>query len=208
MFSQKDKCNIILTYCKKYITLVLLKFIGEIQEVFIMGFLFWIITALLIAGLFVYLASVRTRRLLPQIELADGGWTLLVVVFLTVTAAGLVAWHGPQVWWDSDPVRLTVTLTLIAALLAYLGFTIGIRALEARDNGSFDERDSTILGRSCAGVGGAMMTILVVWMIVLTETYNATGLIPSYFLYLIFWSAVMTNVIASIAGILLAYRRS
>ena len=185
-----------------------------------MGFLVWIIAALLVAGLFVYLASVRTRRFLPPIELAAGEqlpatplqryarWTLLVVTLLTATAAGLVAWHGPQAWWDSDPVRLTVTLILIAALLAYLGFTIGIRTLENRDDGSFDERDSTILGRSCAGVGGAMMTILVVWMIVLTETYHATRMVPSYFLYLIFWSAVMTNVIASIAGILLAYRRS
>lgn len=185
-----------------------------------MGFLYWIIAALLVAGLFVYLASVRTRRLLPPIELTAGEelpgtplqryarWTLLVVTMLTAAAAGLVAWHGPQAWWDSDPVRLTVTLILIAALLAYLGFTIVIRTLENRDDGSFDERDSIILGRSCAGVGGAMMTMLVVWMIVLTETYQATRMVPSYFLYLIFWSAVMTNVIASIAGILLAYRRS
>jgi len=185
-----------------------------------MGFLHWIIAALLIAGLFVYLAAVRTRRLLPPIELAPGEklpatplqryarWTLLIAVLLTGTAAGLVAWHGPQVWWDSDPVRLTFTFILIAALLAYLVFTIGIRALETRDDGSFDERDSTILGRSCAGVGGAMMTILVVWMITLTETYHETRLVPTYFLYLIFWSAVMTNVIASVAGILLAYRRS
>lgn len=185
-----------------------------------MGFILWIIAALLIAALFVYLASVQTRRLLPPIELPEGEklpgtplqryarWTLLVIVLLTVTAAGLVAWQGPQVWWDSDPVRLTVTFTLIAALLAYLAFTMRVRALEAREDGSFDERDSTILGRSCAGVGGAMMTVLAVWMIALTETYQATHMVPSYFLYLIFWSAVMTNVIASIAGILLAYQRS
>ena len=184
-----------------------------------MGFILWIIAAMLIAALFVYLASVRTRRLLPPIELPIGEklpgtplqiyarWSLLVVVLLTVVAAGLVAWQGPEVWWDSDPVRLTVTFILITALLAYLVFTMRVRALEKRDDGLFDERDNIILGRSCAGVGGAMMTVLAVWMIALTEAYQATHLVPTYFLYLIFWTAVMTNVIASITGILLAYRR-
>ena len=53
-----------------------------------------------------------------------------------------------------------------------------------------------------------MMTVMAAWMIALTEAYLATQLVPSYYLYLVFWSLVMTNVIASIAGILLAYRRS
>jgi len=185
-----------------------------------MGFILWIIAALLIAGILVYVASLRTRRLLPELELPDGeklpktplqryaGRVLLAVVLLTSVAAGLLIYHGPQVWWDSDPVRLTVTFVLIAALVAYLIFTLLIRSLEARDDGSFDERDSIILGRSYAGVGGAMMTVVALWMVALIEAYHDTHLVPSYYLYLIFWSCVMTNVIASIAGILLAYRRN
>ncbi len=184
-----------------------------------MGFLLWVVAGLLIAGLLVFSASLRTRRLLPQIELPAGetlpktplqqraGWTLLVLVLLTATAAGIVAFFGPQVWWDSDPVRLTVTFVLLTALAAYLVFFLGIRAMESRDDGSLDERDQFILGRSSSGVGGAMMMVVTVWMIALTEAFIDTRLIPSYFLYLIFWSCVMTNVIASIAGILLAYRR-
>jgi len=190
------------------------------QEVTTMGAILWITVGLLIAGILVYLASVRTRRLLPEIELPPGeklprtplqrlaGWTLLVVVLLTGVATSLVTWHGPQVWWDNDPIRLTVTFVLIAALVVYFIFTLRIRTLQARSDGSFDERDSTILGRSYAGVGGAMMGIVAVWMIALTEAFNETHLIPSYFLHLIFWSCVMTNVIASIAGILLAYRQN
>lgn len=185
-----------------------------------MGAILWITVGLLIAGILVYLASVRTRRLLPEIELSPGeklprtplqrlaGWTLLVVVLLTGVATSLVTWHGPQVWWDNDPIRLTVTFLLIAALVVYFIFTLRIRTLKSRSDGSFDERDSTILGRSYAGVGGAMMGIVAVWMIALTESFNETHLIPSYFLYLVFWSCVMTNVIASIAGILLAYRQN
>ena len=53
-----------------------------------------------------------------------------------------------------------------------------------------------------------MMVIIAVWMVALVETHVETRLIPSYFLYLIFWSCVMTNVIASLAGILLSYRRT
>ena len=185
-----------------------------------MGFILWIVAGLLVAGIFVFAASLRTRRLLPPVELPPGeklpktpmqrlaGWTLLIVILLTAAAAAMVAYHGPQVWWDSDPVRLTVTFLEIAALFVYLAFTMGLRSLEARVDGSFDERDTAILARASAGVGGAMMVITAVWMIVLTESYRDTRLIPSYYLYLIFWSVVLTNVIASIAGILLAYRRN
>ena len=53
-----------------------------------------------------------------------------------------------------------------------------------------------------------MMVVLAAWMVGLIEAHIETRLVPTYFLYLIFWSCVMTNVIASLAGILLAYRRS
>jgi hypothetical protein len=54
----------------------------------------------------------------------------------------------------------------------------------------------------------AMMVVIAVWMMALIETHVETRLIPSYFLHLVFWSCVMTNVIASLAGILLACRRA
>ena len=85
---------------------------------------------------------------------------------------------------------------------------ISIRALEEAGDGRFDERDGLIMARSCAGVGGAMMVVMAAWMIGLTEAHIETRLVPTYYLYLVFWSLVLTNVIASLAGILLAYRRS
>jgi len=184
-----------------------------------MGFLFWIVVGLLIVSIVVYLSSLRTRRRLPVIELPEGeslpitplqrysGLTLITVATFSAIAAAIVIYHGPQVWWDNDSVRLTVTFLLLAGLVAYLIFIITISAMEKRGDGSFDERDSSILASSYAGVGGAMMTVIAIWMVALTETFHDTGLVPTYFLYLIFWSCVMTNVIASIAGILLAYRR-
>jgi len=180
----------------------------------------WLVGAILLAGIIVFISSVATRRKLPPVELADGeslpktalqkraAWTLIAVAALTAIAAGCVVFFGPQVWWDDDSVRLTVTFLLLAGLVIYLFFTIGVRSLEQRGEGAFDERDSLIMSRSCAGVGGAMMVVIAVWMMALTETHIETHLIPSYYLYLMFWSCVMTNVIASLAGILLAYRQA
>jgi hypothetical protein len=100
-----------------------------------MGFILWIAAGLLIAGILVYLAALRTRRRLPKIDLPRGeklprtllqryaSWTLFVVVLLTGVAGGMVVWYGPRVWWDNDPVRLAFTFVLIASvagiLLAY-----------------------------------------------------------------------------------------
>jgi Ca2+/Na+ antiporter len=185
-----------------------------------MNIIIWVITALLIAAVVVFIASRQTRRLLPAIELPDGESlpatraqtyarrTLLAISLLTVLAFGIVIHHGAQVWWDNDTVRLTFTFLLLAALLVYLWFSLALKSLENRDDGSFDERDSIIIGRSCSGVCAAMMVVIAAWMIALTETFQATHLVPTYYLYLLFWSCVMTNVIASTAGILLAYRKS
>lgn len=180
----------------------------------------WIIIALLVAGAVVFAASLKTRRTLPKLELPEGdsmprtplqkkaARSLLAVIVLTAAAAACIVWFGPQAWWDNDAVRHPVTAFMLGGLLVFLFFTMEARALEAREDGSFDERDAAILNRSCAGVGGAMMVVIAAWMVGLIETHIETRLIPSYFLYLMFWSLVMTNVIASLAGILLAYRRS
>ena len=135
----------------------------------------WIILALLIAGALIYASSLKTRRSLPPLEMSDGeafpktivqkraSRALLIVIMLVAIAAGCLAWFGPQVWWDSDAVRHPVTALLLGGLIVYMFFVRGVRALELRDDGSFDERDAAVLNRSCAGVGGAMMVVLAAW---------------------------------------------
>lgn len=185
-----------------------------------MAFILWSILALLLAGLLVFVASLGTRRRLPELELPEGETlpptrvqrsarrAVLAVGALTASAAAIVAWQGVQTWWDSDPVRLTVTFLLLAALLVHLVFLATTKRVAGTDDGSVDERDLLILDRSHAGVGGAMLVVIAVWMVALTESHHDTGMMPTYFLYLVFWSIVMTNVLAYLAGVLLAYRRS
>lgn len=183
-----------------------------------MDFFIWTVITLAIISILLYVVAVRRRsgagsgsppgEELPRTHLQRyAKWTLVEVAFLTLLAAGIVLVHGPEVWWENDRVRLTVTLVLLTALAAYLVFYLGIRRLRERSESLFDERDEAILNRSGARAGGAMMVVMAAWMIGLVEGHQATGLVPSYFLYLVFWSLVMTNVIASLAGILLAYRQ-
>lgn len=184
-----------------------------------MASILWIVIALAIVAVLVSLAARRTRQLLPDIELPPGeemprapvqrlaARSLLAVIALVGLAAAVIIYNGPETWWNDDVVRLSVTAVLLGALCVLLFFSLRVRALQLRDDGAFDERDSVILSRACAGVGGALMTVTVIWMIALTEAYHDTHLVPTYWLNLWFWSVVMTNVVASLAGIVLAYRR-
>jgi hypothetical protein len=189
-------------------------------EVDTVGFIVWIVIALAVVSIGLYVFTVRHRARPPAPDLPPGeelptthlqryaGWTLLEVGFLAALAAAIVVFHGPEAWWSRDSVRLTVTAILLVALGMYAVFYLAIRRLEAQGEALFDERDRVILNRSGVGAGGAMMGVMVVWMVALVEAYNDSGLVPSYYLYLIFWSLVMTNVIASLASVLLAYRRA
>ena len=78
----------------------------------------------------------------------------------------------------------------------------------ARDDGPLDERDRVILAAAPAGQAPAMIVTLAAWTIALTETYRSTQLIPSVFLYLIFWSLLMVSVLGLLAGVVMGYRRS
>ena len=185
-----------------------------------MGYLVWIVIALLFVAVLVVLAARRTRQLLPDLPLPPGELlppapvqrlakgALWVIAALVAAAVAVIVVYGPQAWRDSDPVRWTVTGLMLAALLVLLWFNLRVKALRERDDGSFDERDDIILARACGGVGGAMMGVTAVWMIALIESHRATGLVPSYWLHLLFWSLVMTNVLASMGGIVLSYRRA
>ena len=65
-----------------------------------MTFILWIVAALLVAGIIIFVSSLATRRRLPPVELPEGEtlpktalqkratWTLTIVMLLTVVAAG------------------------------------------------------------------------------------------------------------------------
>jgi hypothetical protein len=181
----------------------------------------WLVIALGLSAAVVFFAAARTRRILPPVELPPGEklpstplqrltrWCFVLILIASAVAFGIVWHHGVQVWWDDDPVRLTVTGVLLVGLGVFAVYFLLVGVWAAQESGKLDERDRAILARAPAGVGGAMMVVMAVWMIALTEGFRpAGGQMPTYFLYLIFWSCVMVNAMAHIGGVLIAYRRS
>lgn len=165
--------------------------------------------------------SVRSaQRRLPPIVLPAGekmpatvlqrlaAVTLAITLLFTIAAVAVVAYNGADVFWDNDTVRLTTTGLLLAALVAFAIYNGRVWRWTARDGGPLDERDRVILAAAPAGQAPAMIVTLAAWMIGLTETYRSTQLIPSVFLYLIFWSLLMVSVLGLLAGVVMGYRRS
>lgn len=161
----------------------------------------------------------RAQRRIPPLILAPGesvpstalqrlaGWTLAICAVLTSAAAGIVGVKGAQVFSDADGVRLTVTGLLIASVGVFAVYLGRVARWMAREDSSLDERDVAILSAAPAGQAPAMLVTLAAWSVALSTTYHDTGLVPSVFLYLMFWSCLMVSALALLAGVVTGYRR-
>jgi hypothetical protein len=185
-----------------------------------MAVILWITVALAVAFVLVYLAARRARLLRPPIVLPPGESmpttplqrlsqrALVVCVLLAVAAAAIVIYHGPQVYWDNDRVRLTVMGLLMAMLFMFSFVGIRTAAWMAKGETNFDEHDRTIMAGAPAGQVGAILATLGAWIIGLAETYHDAGNVPVVYLYLIFWSCLVMSLLAWLGGIVLGYRRN
>lgn len=182
-----------------------------------MSVIMWAVLALL-GGLGV--VWIGTRRALPAREPLPEGvelpptlvqrlswWSLGVGLVLSAGAAAVVVANGPDRTYGDDGVRLLFTGLVLAAVVVVGGATMWgkQRALKA---GGFDERDEAILARAPAAQGGAMLVTLAIWVIGLTERFHAAGAVPVFYLYLLFWSCLLVNLMALPVGVLAGYRRS
>lgn len=180
----------------------------------------WIIIAIGAAGIWSYIAVRRTQHVLkpvampphepmPMTPLQRVVWQALVPTLLFAVIAGwMVGYHGVEAVWNNDSVRITVTLLLLAALGGYTYYIARLRLWLTKDDGTLDERDRAILAAAPAGQAPAMMVAMAAWMIALTERYHQAHLVPSAYLYAMFWTLLLVSIIASLLGILVGYRRS
>lgn len=180
----------------------------------------WIVLALGAAFAASYVFVRRAQRVRPPLTLPAGesipttslqrlAWQVFVpTLVLTLAAAAVVVHHGVAVAWDNDTVRLTATSLLLAALGVFTYYIARVRMWLMRDDDTLDERDRAILAGAPAGQAPAMMVAMAIWMIALSEKYQATQLVPSAYLYLIFWTLLMISMLAGLAGVIIGYRRS
>lgn len=184
-----------------------------------MAVILWTVVAIA-AGM---LAIIITMRLAlksrPPLELGAGErlpatplqrlarWCIAGGSLLSAAAAGLVIRFGPQTFYDDDRLRLAVTALLLAAMAVLAFFSLRLRLWAARDEAALDERDQAIFGRAPAAQSVAMLTTLAVWVIALQETFLSTRLVPMVYLYLVFWSCLIVNLLALPIGVLFGYRK-
>ena len=184
-----------------------------------MPVILWIIIALAAAVAWSYVTVRRTQRIVRHAAVPTGermpmtstqrvAWQALIpTLLLTLAAGSITAYHGVIAVWDNDHVRTLVTVLLIAALGGYTYYIARLRTWLTRDDGTLDERDRAILASAPAAQAPAMMVALATWMIYLTETFHATHLVPSAYLYAMFWTLLMVSIIASLFGVVIGYRR-
>ncbi len=189
-----------------------------INEVGSMPVVLWTIIALAVAAGWSYVTVRRTQQVLRPIQLANGermpttplqrvaGQALVVTVLFMCASTAIVAYYGVMVVWDNDQVRLLVTLLNVAALGGYTYWIARVRTWMIRDD-TLDERDRAILAAAPAGQAPAMMVAMAAWLIYLIETFHSTHLVPSAYLYAMFWTVLLTSIVAGLLGVLVGYRR-
>jgi len=179
----------------------------------------WILLAL-VAGLLVVFFSIRRAlRDRPPLDLGPdertvtplqrlAAWAVAIGLIVTACAVGLVVHFGPDAFDTDTVVRLSVTGVLLFGIALFTAFLVRVRLWLRREDGALDERDRAILKGAPSAQPGAMLITLAAWMIGLSETYRAAGHVPLVYLYLIFWSLLIVDLIALPLGILLGYRRA
>ncbi len=185
-----------------------------------MPVILWTILAVLAVFGILWIAVQRAQRRLPPLTLDAGETltptalqqstrgTLIACLALAVCSGGIVLTHGAQAFWDIDRVRLWVTALNVAILGVFAVHSARVGRWVTRDDGTLDERDRSILATAAAGQGPALLVTLAAWTIGLTEAFHVVGTVPTYYLYLVFWSCLIVNVLAALAGVMLGYRRS
>jgi hypothetical protein len=76
--------------------------------------------------------------------------------------------------------------------------------LQGKQQG-LDERDRIVLSRAGTLQTGLVLIAMAAWLITLTERFREQGAVPVVYLYWIFGSLILVNLIGQSLGILLGY---
>lgn len=183
-----------------------------------MSIILWSVLALGGGFLALWFAARRMRPLEPPLppEVAVPAtplqrisrWGIGVSAVLAATAATLVVANGAEAMFRNDALRITFTLLLVAIVVVVGGVGIWLRARVERSDGLLDERDRAILGRAPATQAAGMLVTLAIWTVGLAEHFHDAGAVPVFYLYLVFWSVVVVDLVGLPVGVLVGYRRS
>ncbi|MFA5316270.1 MAG: hypothetical protein WC369_02465 [Dehalococcoidales bacterium] len=129
-------------------------------------------------------------------------WAAAIIVVFIIRG-------GVTEFTEDRSFRLIMDIIFIGGLLVYLALMASFTSLRRTKKGEvkMDERDTAILQRAPLVQLWAVILSLVTWAICLTEIYWDEGAVPVIFLYLLFFSSLITSTLAQSLGILIGYWR-
>jgi len=151
-------------------------------------------------------AEERRTTVTPQEKRAWYGLAIGIAWTLSMVAVFLV--KGVTAFDRETSMRAIVYILFAAGILAYVAMMYITGWRMSRNGVIQDERDKLILRRVPVYQMFAVLFTLAIWMVALTETYQEEGQIPIVFPYLIFYSAIVVNIVFASAGTLIAYWRA
>lgn len=132
---------------------------------------------------------------------------LAIGIAWTLSMVAVFVMRGVTAFDEDVGMRVIVYILFAAGILAYVAMMYITGWRMSRDGVIQDERDKLILRRVPVYQMLAVLFTLAIWMVALTETYQEEGQIPIVFPYLIFYSAIVVNIVFASAGTLIAYWR-
>lgn len=134
-------------------------------------------------------------------------WSIGAGGVLAAVAAALVLMEGATATFERDSVRIVFTSLLVAVLAVVGAANVWIRSQASRRDGLLDERDRLIFGQAPAVQATGMLVTQAIWTVGLAESFHDAGTLPVFYLYLMFWSALVVHMLGLPVGILVGYRR-
>ncbi len=142
----------------------------------------------------------------PQQKRAWYGLAIGIVWSLALVAVFIA--KGATAFDEDAGMRVMVYGLFIAGVLAYVAM-LYITGWRMRKEGVLmDERDRLILRKVPVYQMFAVLFTLAGWAIALSEVYHNERQVPVVFTWLMFYSAIIVNIVFASAGTLIAYWRA
>jgi hypothetical protein len=142
----------------------------------------------------------------PQQKRAWYGLAIGIVWSLALVALFVI--KGATAFDEDTGMRFTAYAMFAAGVLAYVAMLYVTGWRMRRQGVIMDERDRMILRKVPVYQMFAVLWTLAGWAIALSEVYHDEGQIPVVFTWLMFYSAIIVNIIFASAGTLIAYWRA
>ena len=142
----------------------------------------------------------------PMTPLQKRAWIGLGVgLIVCIALIYLFTTYGIMTVMETDRLRHIYTGFWIGGLLLYVFIVVGHIVKAEFGKAEIDERDKRILSRAPNVQRIAILLTVVVWSIVLTESFRGTDGIPTDYMYVMMASAWIVDLMSFSVGILLGY---